>query len=152
MGRAHETHGKKEIAKKKAQNRKDKDEKKQLRNANSAKGKGLEDMLAYVDENGNLTTTPPDPKKRKEIKSEDISLSASGNSENSRDDGEERTGTVVFFNTTKGFGFIKDSRSGDSFFIHANDLLEPIAENDKVSFDVASGKRGMHATDVKKIK
>lgn len=148
MGKAHETSGKKEIAKKKREKRKEKAEKKELRQSNTTKGKELEDMLAYVDENGNLSSKPPDPRKRKEIRPEEISLSASGNSHETED--IDKTGTVVFFDKVKGFGFIKETDTVNSYFIHNNDLTEPITENDKVTFQVAKGKKGMHAVLVKK--
>ena len=74
MGRSQETFGKKEKEKKKIEKRKLKEEKKEERKANSSSGKGLDDMLAYVDENGNLVDAPPDPKKKKVINVEDLSL------------------------------------------------------------------------------
>ena len=68
---------KKEAEKKKAQKRKEKEQRKEERKANNAKtGTSLEDMMAYVDENGNITSTPPDPTKKKVIKEEDILLGA----------------------------------------------------------------------------
>lgn len=148
MAKAHETSIKKEIAKKKIQKRKDKEEKKAQRQ--SDKGKGLDAMMAYVDENGNLTDTPPDPSKRKEIKSEDISLSASANIQ--EESTGELEGTVTFFNTAKGFGFIKETKTQTSYFVHMNDLSGPITERDKVVFQIAKGHKGMHAIMVKKKK
>ena len=65
MGRSQETFSKKEHEKKKIQKRKEKEEKREERKANSKKGKSFEDMIAYVDENGQLTSTPPDPNKKK---------------------------------------------------------------------------------------
>jgi cold shock CspA family protein len=62
--------------------------------------------------------------------------------------GDARTGTVAFFNTSKGFGFIKDSQSGESIFVHLNALSSPIKENDKVSFEVERGPKGLSATKV----
>lgn len=59
MARKKETYNKREIQKQKIKHRMDKAEKKEQRQANSNKGKSLEDMLAYVDENGNLSSTPP---------------------------------------------------------------------------------------------
>ena len=59
MGRAHETSGKKEIAKKKKEKLREKAERREQRQSNTSKGKGLEDLMAYVDENRNLTTAPP---------------------------------------------------------------------------------------------
>ncbi len=60
-----------------------------------------------------------------------------------------KTGTVKFFNEAKGFGFIKDE-SGQEIFVHATGLSEKIRENDTVTFDVAEGKKGLNAVNVKK--
>jgi CspA family cold shock protein len=60
-----------------------------------------------------------------------------------------KTGTVKFFNEAKGFGFIKDD-SGQEFFVHATGLVDKIRENDTVTFDVAEGKKGLNAVNVKK--
>lgn len=60
-----------------------------------------------------------------------------------------KTGTVKFFNETKGFGFIKDDATGSEIFVHATGLTQPIAENDKVTFDVQEGKKGLNAVNVK---
>jgi len=147
MGRAHETSGKKEIAKKKKERRREKAEKKELRQSNTSKGKSLEEMMAYVDEHGNLSSVPPDPRRKKEIKAEDISLEASGNNEQ---EPSLREGTVTFFDTAKGFGFIKDSGSPNSYFVHSNDLSAPVRERDKVVFEVAKGQKGMKAIAVRK--
>lgn len=150
MGRSQETTGKKEKTKQKIQKRKDKEEKKEMRKANSDKGKGLDDMMAYVDEYGNITDTPPDPKKKREIKAEDIMLGVP-----SRDVEEEealRNGVITYFNDSKGYGFIKDLKSQESIFVHANELTNgPVKEKDKVTFEVENGKRGLAAVTVKKI-
>ncbi len=147
MGRAHETSGKKEIAKKKKEKQREKAERREQRQSNTSKGKGLEDMMAYVDENGNLTSAPPDPRRKKEIKVEDISLKASGNN---NQEIPLKHGVVTFFDTTKGFGFIKDADSPNSYFVHNNDLAVPVKERDKVIFEVAKGQRGMKAILVRK--
>lgn len=112
--------------------------------------KSFDDMIAYMDENGNLTSTPPDPSKRKEIKLEDIQI---GVPEYVPPTEEEltRTGKVTFFNTAKGFGFIKDLASQESVFVHANNLDSQIQENDKVTFQVEMGQRGPAAIKVKLI-
>ncbi len=62
-----------------------------------------------------------------------------------------RSGVVTFFNDAKGFGFIKDGQTGESVFIHVNQLTERIAENDKVNFEVEMGPKGPSAINVKKI-
>lgn len=64
---------------------------------------------------------------------------------------EQNTGTVKFFNEAKGFGFITDSGSGTDFFIHANNLKQPVQQNDKVTFSVREGRKGPEAFDVKKV-
>ena len=61
-----------------------------------------------------------------------------------------RVGVVTFFNEAKGFGFIKDKQTGESVFVHVNQLLERIKENDKVNFDVEKGPKGLSALNVKK--
>jgi len=58
-------------------------------------------------------------------------------------------GTVKFFNESKGFGFIKDANSTKEYFVHANDLKESIKEGDEVTFDLAEGKKGLNAINVK---
>ncbi|MEY5046949.1 MAG: hypothetical protein RLZZ175_308 [Bacteroidota bacterium] len=60
------------------------------------------------------------------------------------------TGTVKFFNETKGFGFIKDDQSGQEVFVHVTGLVDKIRENDAVSFDISEGKKGLNAINVKR--
>lgn len=61
-----------------------------------------------------------------------------------------KTGTVKFFNTTKGFGFIKDDETGEEFFVHVTGLVDQVSDNDQVTFDVKEGRKGLNAVDVKK--
>ena len=76
MGRSQATFGKRENEKKRQKKRLEKAEKKEERQANAQKGQSLDEMLAYVDENGNIVDTPPDPKKKREINVEDIRIGA----------------------------------------------------------------------------
>ncbi len=58
-------------------------------------------------------------------------------------------GTVKFFNETKGFGFIKPNDGGPDVFVHVSDLQgAKIRENDKVTFEVKNGKKGLNAINV----
>lgn len=149
MGKSQATFGKKENEKKRLKKRMDKEEKKEERQANAKKGQALEEMLAYVDENGNISSTPPDPKKKKEIKTEDIRLGAMKQEDMEPED-SIRKGTVTFFNDSKGYGFIKDSVTQQSIFVHANGLAGgTIKENDKVTFEVEMGPKGPSAFGVK---
>ncbi|MFM7016272.1 MAG: cold-shock protein [Bacteroidota bacterium] len=60
-----------------------------------------------------------------------------------------KNGVVKFFNTTKGFGFIKDAETGEEIFVHVSGLKEDIKENDNVTFDVQDGKKGLNAVNVR---
>lgn len=60
------------------------------------------------------------------------------------------TGTVKFYNEAKGFGFILDDDSQSDVFVHATGLVDKVAQNDKVTYDVKDGKKGLNAVNVKK--
>ncbi len=150
MAKSQETFSKKEKEKKKQQKRREKEEKKEERQANSLKGKSLDDMMAYIDENGNISDTPPDPRKKRIINIEDISTSVPKQGDAPPEE-KERKGTVTYFNDSKGYGFIKDQLSQESIFVHINSLSGPIKENDKVSFETEMGHKGKNAVSVKKI-
>ncbi|MDA0194575.1 MAG: cold shock domain-containing protein [Bacteroidetes bacterium] len=151
MGRSQETFNKKEVRNKKDKKRKDK-EAKRLARKDIEKTSNLEDMMAYVDENGMITSTPPDPTKKKKIfKSEDIAISIPKLDPSLKAD-PKRKGIVTFFNDSKGFGFIKDSESQESVFVHINNTLEEIKENNVVNFEVEMGPKGPTATKVKLLK
>ncbi len=146
MSKSKETYNKKEIEKRKAQKKKEKVQRAEERKANK-KSSSLEDMLAYVDEHGNISSTPPDPTKKLEIKEEDILLGARKIEVNEADN--VREGRVIFFNNSKGYGFIKDQKSQESIFVHSNGLLHPIKDNDKVTFETERGPKGLNAIKVK---
>ena len=148
MGKSQETFNKKEKEKKRLKKRKEKQEKKEERRANS-EGGALENMMAYIDEFGNITDTPPDPTiKKKEVKAESIEIGIPR-----REDQEDvpLVGRVEFFNDSKGFGFIRELETQEKYFVHVNGLLEEIRENDKVTFDLEKGMKGMNAVRVKKV-
>lgn len=143
-----ETFGKKEKQKKKLKQRQEKAEKMEERKANAKKGKSLDEMMAYLDENGNLTSTPQDPKMKRVFNQEDIQIGVP--KQEDLPPQEPRTGVVTFFNEAKGFGFIRDLKTQESVFIHVNQLTEPINESDKVIFEVEMGPKGLNAVNVKK--
>ncbi|MBI34342.1 MAG: cold-shock protein [Flavobacteriales bacterium] len=58
-------------------------------------------------------------------------------------------GTVKFFNDSKGFGFIVDEETGKDIFVHVSGLVDEVKENDEVTFDVADGRKGPNAVDVR---
>ena len=147
MSKSKETFNKKEKEKKRLKKKQEKQEKMQERKANAEKGKSLDAMMAYVDENGNLSSTPPDPKKRKVFNHEDMNTGVPVRIE----EDIERQGVVDFFYDAKGFGFIKDAVTKQSVFVHINQLSEPIKENDRVSFQMERGPKGMNAVQVKKL-
>jgi cold shock protein len=60
-------------------------------------------------------------------------------------------GTVKFFNDTKGFGFISPISGGQDIFVHVSGLNDDIRENDKVSYEVENGKKGLNAVNVSVI-
>jgi cold shock CspA family protein len=144
-----ETWNKKEREKKKRQNKKEKAERRQERR--ESKSADFEDMIAYIDENGNLSSTPPDPKKKFTIKAEDIEIGVPRQEELGPED-LIRTGIVTFFNNDKGYGFIKDKETQESVFVHINSLSEPVRENNVVSFETEMGPKGVNAVNVKLVK
>jgi len=146
MARSQYTFNKKEVRKNKDKKRKDKDAKKLARKDNDKTSK-LEDMIAYVDENGMLTSTRPDPSKKQVFEIDDIEISIRKRENVELD--PIRKGIVTFFNDSKGFGFIKDTETQESVFVHANNLLEEIKDNNVVSYEVEMGPKGPSAVRVK---
>jgi cold shock CspA family protein len=150
MAKSQETFSKKEREKQRKRKQQDRQEKMRERKSNNNKGKSLEDMMAYLDENGNLTDKPPDPKKKIVFQQEDIPISVPRQEERAQD--ALRTGTVTFFNDQKGFGFINDAQTRERIFFHVNDLAAPVKENDKVTFSVKKSPKGLVAMDVTLIR
>src|ERR1700722_11778077 len=103
MAKSQETFNKKDKQKQKLRLRKEKEEKMAERKANAKKGKTLDEMMAYIDENGNISSIPPDPRKMKIFKQEDMQIGVPKYVPG--EPGELiRNGVVSFFNDTKGFG------------------------------------------------
>lgn len=150
MAKSNEMWNKQDVEKRKEQKRKEKEQKREERKANAKEGKSFDDMIAYIDENGNITSTPPDPTKKKVINAEDIQIAVPRNT-GSKSADPIRKGIVTFFNDSKGYGFIKDSETQESVFVHINNLIDRIKENNKVSFEVEMGQKGPSAVRVKLV-
>ncbi|MBI1225523.1 MAG: cold shock domain-containing protein [Bacteroidetes bacterium] len=148
MAKSRETYSKKENEKKKHKKRQDKENRKEQRKAEKEEGKSFEDMIMYVDEDGNLTPEKPDPSKRKKIRKDDIEL---GVPKREKED-PIRKGRVSFFDESKGFGFIIDRDSDERIFVHINSLEEPLRANDKVTFEIEMGQKGPVAVNVQLVK
>ncbi len=149
MARSQSTFAKREKEKNRLKKREEKQQKKEERKASSPGG-GLDNMIAYVDENGMITDTPPDPTKKKvEIDAESIELGVPKREE--ADPDAVRTGRIDFFDHSKGFGFIIEQGSQERFFVHVSSLEEEVKEGNMVTYDVERGPKGMNAVRVKKI-
>ncbi len=149
MARSQQSFNKAEREKKRLKKRKDKLAKQEERKANSKSGGDLDSMIAYVDEFGNITDTPPDPTKRKKVDAESIAISVP--KQENVEVSPFRTGKVEFYNDAKGFGFIKDAETQEKYFFHINSVIDEVVENDKVAFELEQGMKGINAVRVKKV-
>jgi len=147
MAGSQETFGKKEREKKRLKKKKDKLLKKEERKAAS----GQVNEFVYVDEFGQLTDTPPDPTKKIKVDASTIEIGIPKKEDREEEETADKQGKVSFFDTSKGFGFIIDTTSQEKYFVHVSGLLEEIKENDKVTFELERGLKGMNAVKVKKI-
>ncbi|MEO1486208.1 MAG: cold shock domain-containing protein [Bacteroidota bacterium] len=139
---------KREKEKKKQKKREEKEKKRQARRA-EAKENGGGIPFAYVDQYGNLTDTPPEPSEKEEIDASSIELGIPKKEEVEEEFDPIRKGKVAFFDNSKGFGFIMDTETQEKHFVHVSGLIDQIAENDKVVFELEKGQRGMNAVRVK---
>lgn len=149
MAKSTNTFQKNEREKKKQQKRKAKLEKKLEKKSSSGQDSSLESMMAYVDENGNLSSTPIDESKKQKVDAESIEIGVP-----TRVEEEEvaRRGKVSFYDVNKGFGFIIQDGSQERYFVHSTGLMSPIKEGDPVSFFARRGAKGMDAYQVKSLK
>ncbi len=150
MGRSQETFGKKEVRKKKDKKRKDKEQKRAIRKS-EGKRTNFDDMIAYVDEFGMITSTPPDPDRKTDVEADSIDLTNTKSNPQSAPD-FVRKGIVSTFNKSKGYGFIRDLSSGQSVFVHVNSMMELVSENDIVVFEIGKGAKGPAAMKVRLFK
>lgn len=149
MAKSQQTFNKIEKEKQRAKKREEKQKKKDERKANP---KGSDFDIAYVDEFGNLTDTPPDPSKKIKVEAEDIVLGVPKKEEGDQEDTKkDKEGKVSFFDHSKGFGFIIDDNTQEKYFVHVSGLIDEIDENDRVTYELERGMKGMNAVRVKKI-
>lgn len=147
MAKSQQTYNKKEREKNRLKKQKDKLQKREERKSNPT-ASGLESMLAYVDENGNITDTPPDPTKKVKVDASSIEIGIPKREEVEYD--PIRKGRVDFFNDSKGFGFIIDMETKEKYFVHINNLIDDIKEGNLVTFEIERGLKGMNAVRVKR--
>lgn len=145
MGRSQTTFSKREKEKKRKKKKEEKEKKKAERKANSTSN-SLDDMIAYVDDKGNIVDTPPEEQKKEEVNAEDIVVGVP--KKEKEEEPEFREGRVAFFNDSKGYGFINEKDTGEKYFVHINSCVDDIEENDNVRFDLEKGPRGLNAVNV----
>lgn len=63
----------------------------------------------------------------------------------------KQKGSVKFFDSAKGFGFIKNTETGEETFVHVSGLISEIEEGDNVQYDVKEGKKGLNAVNVEYV-
>jgi cold shock CspA family protein len=147
MAKSQNAFNKQEKEKKRLKRRKDKLERKEEQKLNPSEG-GLDNMIAYVDEFGRLTDTPPDPTKKTKIDVSTIEIGVARREEEVVS--PFKNGRVDFFDDSKGFGFIKETGTQEKYFVHVNGLLEAVKEGDMVAFELEQGRKGINAVRVKK--
>lgn len=147
MAKSQQSYNKSEKEKKRLKKKEEKRKKKEERKAS---GSGTSEF-AYVDEFGNLTDTPPDPSNKIEVDPEDIEIGIPKKEKSDEETDFSKEGKVSFFDHSRGFGFILDSQTQEKYFVHVSGLIDEISENDKVTFELERGQKGMNAVKVKKI-
>lgn len=141
-----DSYNKKERNKKKELKKKEKFSRKEARKSEE-KSSSLESMMAYVDENGNIVNSPPQ-KKSKEIDASKIVIGVPESISEPAD--VQKKGKVQFFNSSKGYGFIKEVDSDESRFFHINNTLVDVDEGDEVTYELEKGPKGLVAVRIQK--
>jgi cold shock CspA family protein len=134
---------KREIEKSKQQKRKEKQQRKEDKKNNPVSS--FDDMIAYVDENGVITSTPPDLTNKQKVEIENIVISTP-----KKEDMEDLIlkGRIEYFNPDKGYGFIKHTGSTDKYFFHISSAPASITEGNMVTFELERGQKGMNAVRI----
>jgi cold shock CspA family protein len=138
---------KKENSKKKVKKQQDKVLRREDRKVNNNKGKSLDDMIVYVDINGNFTSTPT------HLQNREIDLAKAKKSANNTTIDEDTVFTgIVTFLSEKGYGFITEDKTKENVFFHHGQLNQNVDKNDKVSYNKESTLKGNRATNIKSNK
>lgn len=148
MGKSKESSGKKDVKTKQLKKRKDKEKRREEKKVKSKKN-SFDEMLAWVDENGQICSSPPDITKNLEVKVENIDISTPK--------GGIIKESVLFkgrinnFDESKGYGFISGPHLNKSVFVHVTDCIDEIKAGYKVVFETEMGAKGLKAVNVKRI-
>lgn len=146
MSRSQETFNKKEVRKKQEKKRKDKELKRAKKKSEGGKST-FDDMIAYVDEYGKISSIPPNSDNKIVIDAASIELKITKNKPDTVSNYLQK-GIVTFFNHSKGYGFIRDLGSNKSVFVHKDNLLEPVREDNVVVYEMNKGPKGYTAINV----
>lgn len=138
---------KKENFKKKIQKQKEKALRREERKTSNDKGKSFDDMIMYVDANGQLTSTPPDNTEVNDISLDEIQLGAAPIVE----EDPIKKGIVTFF-SEKGYGFITEDHTKENVFFHSNNCTEMVKKGNKVAFEKEKSPKGFSAINIKLVK
>lgn len=138
---------KKENLKKKVQKQKEKALKREERKKENNKGKALDEMFLYVDEFGQLTSTPPDKQEKEEINLEDIQLGAAPVVA----EDPIKTGIVDYL-SDKGYGFITENNTKENIFFHLNNVDGEVKKGNKVRFEKERSQKGFSAFNITLVK
>lgn len=133
---------KKENNKKKTKRLQDKQSRREDRKSNNNKGKSLDDMIVYVDVNGNFTSVPP------HLQNRDEDLAAAKKSRSTVDAEDTVCSGTVTYTNEKGYGFITEDKTGENIFFHQGQISQPVSKHDKVSFTKESSLKGDRAINI----
>lgn len=144
MAKSRVTTSKKDKEKQRKRVQVEKREKMAERKANREKGKSLEEMMAYIDEEGNISSVPPDGQRRKPVHLEDIVI---GRPRMIAVEDPVKSGKVDYFDGAKGFGFILQ-QDGTKVFFHINQTSYAARKGDMVNYTLERGPKGWFAAGV----
>lgn len=148
------TYSKRDNEKKKQEKRVEKQKKKESRKLND-KPAGFDDMIAYVDENGRISSTPPSERNndivsRPNREQERLNQNSDSDQRKNGNKLTELKGKVEYVNAEKGYGFIKETAQVDKYFFHVSGLLDAVQVGDAVVYDLERGKKGYSAVRIRK--